>query len=287
MQPGRDGGKRGRAGRVSDALATIAARVGLALPAFAPGTVWLVGAGPGDPGLLTLHALNALAQADAVIYDALVADDILALTRPGALLQFAGKRGGKPSPRQRDISERLIELAREGLRVLRLKGGDPFVFGRGGEEALALVAARIPFRVVPGVTAGLGGLAYAAIPATTRDTNHAVILATGHKASERERDHDWRGLARTGLPIIIYMGMTFLDRIATELVAGGLAPETPVAIVTEATTARQRVALTSLADAHATSLRHGLKAPALVAVGSIVALQPVLAPFAITLETAS
>ena len=272
--------------RVSDALAVIAERVGLTLPTFTPGTVWLVGAGPGDPGLLTLHALNAIAEADAVVYDALVADEILALARPEALLEFAGKRGGKPSPQQRDISERLIELAREGRRVLRLKGGDPFVFGRGGEEALALVAAGIPFRVVPGVTAGLGGLAYAAIPATTRDTNHAVILATGHKATERERDHDWRALARTGLPLVIYMGMTFLDRIAAELMAGGLAPDTPVALVADATTARQRVVLTTLAEAPMAADRERIKAPALVAVGSIVALQPVLAPLAITLSVA-
>ena len=269
---------------MADALSTIAARVGLALPDFAPGTVWLVGAGPGDPGLLTLHALNGLAQADAVVYDALVADEILALTRDDALREFAGKRGGKPSPKQRDISERLVELAREGKRVLRLKGGDPFVFGRGGEEALALVAAGIPFRVVPGVTAGIGGLAYAAIPATTRDTNNAVILATGHKASDHDHDHDWRALARTNLPIIIYMGMTFIDRIASELMAGGLSPDTPVAIVTEATTARQRVLITRLDRAHDDAIDQRLRAPAIVAVGSIVALQPVLAPFAITLR---
>ncbi len=272
---------------MSDALSAIAERVGLTLPSFEPGTVWLVGAGPGDAGLLTLHALNAIAEADAVIYDALVADEILALARPHALLEFAGKRGGRPSPQQRDISERLIELAREGKRVLRLKGGDPFVFGRGGEEAMALVAAGIPFRVVPGITAGIGGLAYAAIPATTRDTNHAVILATGHKASERERDHDWRALARTGLPIVIYMGMTFLDRIAADLIAGGLARETPVAIVADATTPRQRVVLTTLAEAREAADLHGIKAPAIVAVGSIVALQPVLAPLAITLECTS
>ena len=272
---------------MSDALAAIAERVGLTLPTFAPGTVWLVGAGPGDPGLLTLHALNAIAEADAVVYDALVTDEILALARPGALLEFAGKRGGKPSPAQRDITERLIELARAGHRVLRLKGGDPFVFGRGGEEALALVAANIPFRVVPGITAGIGGLAYAAIPATTRDTNNAVILATGHKASDRERDHDWRALARTGLPIVIYMGMTFLDHIATELMAGGLAPETPVALVADATTAKQRVVLTSLAAAPAAAERERIKAPAIVAVGAIVALQPVLAPFAVTLGAAA
>jgi uroporphyrin-III C-methyltransferase len=271
---------------VVDALSEIAGRVGLVLPRFAPGTVWLVGAGPGDPGLLTLHALNALAEADAVVYDALVADAILDLTRPDALREFAGKRGGRPSPKQRDISERLIELARAGKRVLRLKGGDPFVFGRGGEEALALAAAEIPFRVVPGITAGIGGLAYAAIPATTRDTNNALILATGHKASERDRDQNWQALARTGLPIVIYMGMTFLDRIAAELIAGGLAPDTPTAIVTDATTDRQRVLLTRLDRAAAGAAENGMRAPAMVAVGSVVALQPLLAPYAITLEGA-
>ncbi|MDE2513465.1 MAG: uroporphyrin-III methyltransferase, partial [Alphaproteobacteria bacterium] len=131
------------------------------LPAFSPGTVWLVGAGPGDPGLLSLLALHALQTADDVVYDALVDRRILALARRGARRHYAGKRGGKPSPRQPDISAKLVELARQRRRVLRLKGGDPFVFGRGGEEALALEAARIRYRVVPGITAGIGGLAYA------------------------------------------------------------------------------------------------------------------------------
>src|SRR3712207_6719528 len=134
------------------------------LPAFEPGWVWLVGAGPGDPGLLTLHAANALAQADHVIYDALVDPRVLEIARPATVVEYAGKRGGKPSPKQRDISPRLVELARAGRRVLRLKGGDPFVFGRGGEEALALVEAGVPFRVVPGISAGIGGLAYAGAP---------------------------------------------------------------------------------------------------------------------------
>ena len=262
----------------------MAARAGIELPRFEPGTVWLVGAGPGDPGLLTLHALNGLAQADVVVYDALVGDAVLNLAGPDARREFAGKRGGRPSPRQGDISERLIELAREGGRVLRLKGGDPFVFGRGGEEALALVEAAIPFRVVPGVTAGIGGLGYAGIPVTTRDTNHAVILATGHKASDQEKEHDWRAIARTNLPIVIYMGMTFLDRIAIELMAGGLPADTPVAIVMEASTPRQRVLLTRLDEAKVAADRQGFGAPAIVAVGAIVALQPVLAPFAITLR---
>src|SRR3954451_10550833 len=141
------------------------------LPAFEPGWVWLVGAGPGDPGLLSLLALHALRHADHVVYDALVDERVLRLARAGAALEYAGKRGGKPSPRQPDISGRLVKLAREGRRVLRLKGGDPFVFGRGGEEALALVAAGVPFRVVPGISAGVGGLAYAGIAAAHGDAN--------------------------------------------------------------------------------------------------------------------
>ena len=152
----------------------------LGLPNFETGHVWLVGAGPGDPGLLSVLALHALGSADVVVYDALVDPRILRLARPGAVLDFAGKRGGRPSPSQPDISARLIRLAREGNRVLRLKGGDPCVFGRGGEEALALAAAGVPFRIVPGITAGIGGLAYAGIPLTHRDTNSAVTFLTGH-----------------------------------------------------------------------------------------------------------
>src|SRR3954454_7101300 len=139
-----------------------------------PGSVWLAGAGPGDPGLLSALALHALDRADCIVYDALVDPRILELAPAGALREYAGKRGGRPSPRQPDISARLIQLARQGNRVLRLKGGDPFVFGRGAEEALALVAAGIPFRIVPGITAGIGGLTYAGIPTTHRDTNAAV-----------------------------------------------------------------------------------------------------------------
>ena len=269
---------------VNTGIADLADRVGLVLPRFEPGTVWLVGAGPGDPGLLTLHALHALSQADAIVYDALVGDDVLGLAPPGALREFAGKRGGRPSPKQGDISERLVVLAREGRRVVRLKGGDPFVFGRGGEEALVLAAAGVPFRIVPGVTAGIGGLGAAAIPATTRDTNHAVILATGHKASDKERDHDWRALARTGLPLVIYMGMTFLDRIAAELMAGGLPADTPAAIVMEATTPRQRVLVTQLDRLAADARAQGFAAPAIVAIGTVVSLRALLAPYALTVR---
>eukprot|EP01037_Dinobryon_pediforme_P009481 gene9481-9561_t len=238
------------------------------LPLFAPGTVWLVGAGPGDIGLLTLHAVNALRQADVLVYDALVSEDILRLARADVQLEFAGKRGGRPSHLQKDITQRLIELAREGKRVLRLKGGDPFVFGRGGEEALELVKAGIAFRIVPGITSGLAGLAYAGIPATTRDTNAGVILATGHNAEGTVRAEDWANMARTGLPIILYMAMSNLAQIAPALQAGGLGPDTPVALVARATTVHQRVLVTTLANAVADVAAHGFESPAIIAIGT-------------------
>ena len=254
------------------------------LPRFAPGTVWLVGAGPGDIGLLTLHAVNALRQADVLVYDALVSEAILHLAKPDVQLEFAGKRGGRPSHLQKDITQRLIELAREGKRVLRLKGGDPFVFGRGGEEALELVKAGIAFRIVPGITSGLAGLAYAAIPATTRDTNAGVILATGHNAEGTVREEDWANMARTGLPIILYMAMTNLAQITPALQAGGLKPDTPVALVARTTTPEQRVLITTLAKAVADVALHGFESPAIIAIGEIVRLHEALSPLAINLE---
>ncbi|MFC7397025.1 uroporphyrinogen-III C-methyltransferase [Chelatococcus sp. GCM10030263] len=242
-------------------------------PPFRPGEVWLVGAGPGDPGLLTLHAVNALAEADIVIYDALVDKRVLALARAGAVLEYAGKRGGKPSPQQADITRRLIALAREGKRVLRLKGGDPFVFGRGGEEALALVAAGVPYRIIPGITAGLGGLASVQIPATTRGTNQAVVLATGHAAEGSDEDPDWAALARLGQPIVLYMALANLPRITAALMAGGADGATPVAVVSSATLPNARVVETTLARAVADATEAGLEAPAIVAIGAIVSLR--------------
>ena len=244
------------------------------LPAFEPGWVWLVGAGPGDAGLLTLHAANALQQADIVVYDALVDEGILKLARPGAVVEYAGKRGGKPSPKQRDISLRLVEWARKGKRVLRLKGGDPFLFGRGGEEALALVAAKIPFRVVPGVTSGVGGLAYAGIPATHRDVNHAVTFVTGHMAGGDVPDTiDWRALGQGSPVLVIYMGLKHLPRIARELRAAGRGGDESVAIVSQATTARQQVLETTLARAADDVAASGIPAPALIVVGEAVRLR--------------
>lgn len=246
------------------------------MPQFAPGEVWLVGAGPGDPGLLTAQAIHALATADILVYDALVADDILKLVNPQAELEFAGKRGGKPSAKQRDITERLIELARQGKRVLRLKGGDPFVFGRGGEEALALVAAGVPFRVVPGITSGLGGLAIAGIPATTRDTNQAITLMTGHLANDGPEAVDWAAFVRTRTPMILYMAMNNLPKIIPELIAAGMTEATPIAFVTRATTPEQRVVVSTLGTALADVATYGIEAPSITVIGDIVPLRAAL-----------
>jgi uroporphyrin-III C-methyltransferase len=247
-------------------------------PPFEPGTVWLVGAGPGDPGLLTLHALHGLEQADAILHDALVAPEILALCRPEAQLVAVGKRAGRPSPKQLQISQRLIELARAGLRVLRLKGGDPFVFGRGGEEALALAAAGIRFRVVPGVTAGIGGTAYAGVPATHRDLAQAVTFVTGQGAAGRMPDRvDWAALAQSGAALVLYMGLRRIDRIAAALLAAGRPGDEPVLFVSEASTARQRVTPATLARAGAVAAGLPLDRPTLIVIGWVAALQPVLA----------
>jgi uroporphyrin-III C-methyltransferase len=237
------------------------------LPVLMPGHVWLAGAGPGDPGLLTLDALAGLQQADMVVHDALVDRRVLALASRNARLEFAGKRGGKPSAQQADITERLIALARSGQRVLRLKGGDPFVFGRGGEEAMALAAAHIPFRVIPGVTAGLAALAAASIPATLRGLNRAVIFAAGHGADE---DFDWAPLARTGQPIVLYMVMHNLDRIAGALMAAGLKPQTPAAIIASAATPQERVLISTLATLAGDARKQTFEPPAIVVIGEIV-----------------
>jgi uroporphyrin-III C-methyltransferase len=240
-------------------------------PVLAPGHVWLAGAGPGDPGLLTLDALAGLAQADVVVHDALVDRRVLALARPPARLECAGKRGGRPSAEQRDISTRLIELARAGHRVLRLKGGDPCVFGRGGEEALALRAAGVPFRIIPGVTAGLAGLTAAAIPATFRGLNRALILAAGYGADDDGLD--WTALARTGQAIVLYMAMRNLAAIADQLMRGGLPPDTPAAVIVSATTADERVVVSTLERVADDAQDHQLGTPAIIVIGEIVRLR--------------
>ncbi|HWV02373.1 MAG TPA: uroporphyrinogen-III C-methyltransferase [Devosia sp.] len=243
-------------------------------PAFDPGTVWLVGAGPGAPGLLSLLGYHGLQQADVVVYDALVSDRLLALANPAAERIHAGKRGGKPSPKQADISLRLVELARSGKRVLRLKGGDPFMFGRGGEEAGALARAGIRFRIVPGISSGLGGLAYAGIPVTHRDTNHAVIFLTGHdETGELPQSVDWAAVATAAPVIVMFMAVKHLGAIAARLVAAGRDPRDRLAVVSHAALPGQRVVEATLAEA-ATLV--GLETPALVVLGPVSRYREVL-----------
>ncbi len=247
------------------------------LPGIEPGWVWLTGAGPGTTGLLTLLALRGLQTADVVVYDALVDQEVLDLARPGASLEYAGKRGGKPSAKQPDISLRLVQLAREGKRVLRLKGGDPFVFGRGGEEALSLVEAGVPFRVVPGISAGIGGLAYAGIPVTHRDCNHAVTFITGHDANGIMPEAvDWASIARGSPAIVLYMALKHIDQISARLMQEGRLPGEPVAVVSKATSPEQRVLETTLGACAADIAQSGIEPPAIVVIGEIVRLRTAL-----------
>ena len=240
---------------------------------FKPGTVWLAGAGPGDPGLLTLHTLHALDSADVIVFDALVSDPILDLAPEHTPREFAGKRGGKPSYKQVDISLRIIQLARQGKRVLRLKGGDPFVFGRGGEEAAALVSAGIPFRIIPGITAGIGGLAYAGIPLTHRDTNQAVTLVTGHDATGKVSRIDWKAISDGSPVIVIYMAMKHIEKIVQELRRAGRQANEPMAFVCDASMPNQTVLETTLGTCLADIKISNIKPPSIVVVGDVVNLR--------------
>jgi uroporphyrin-III C-methyltransferase len=243
-----------------------------------PGHVWLAGAGPGDPGLLTLDALSGLAQADVVVHDALVGEQVLALANSAAVLEYAGKRGGRPSAQQDDISRRLVELARANKKVLRLKGGDPCMFGRGGEEAIALAEAGIPYRIIPGVTAGIAALSAASIPATMRGINHAITFATGHA----DPDFDWATLAKTGQPIVIYMAMRNTGHIAAELTRGGMSPATPAAVIVSATTREQQVFVSDLGHLPELIGELGVHLPGLIVLGDIVTVRGRLLSLAAT-----
>ena len=245
-------------------------------PEMKPGWVWLCGAGPGDPGLITLHALNALHQADVVVYDALVSAEILEWAQ-GAELIYAGKRGGKPSVKQVDISLHLVKLAQKGKRVLRLKGGDPFVFGRGGEEAQTLIQHGVPVRIIPGISAGIGGLAYAGIPVTHRDVNQSVTFVTGHDQSGLTPGSlDWEAIARGSQVIVIYMGMKHIAQITKSLMDAGRSGDEAVAFVTSATLEHQSVVETTLQSAVRDVKKHGIKPPAIICVGQSVLMRQVL-----------
>jgi uroporphyrin-III C-methyltransferase len=247
----------------------------LTAPHFEPGSVWLVGAGPGDPGLLTLHAFHALQQADVVLHDALVGDDILALA-PQAVLEPAGKRAGGHRTPQLRINDRLIRLARQGLRVVRLKGGDPLIFGRGGEEALALAAAGVPFRIVPGISAGIGGTAAASIPLTHRSLARSVAFATGHDSTGDLANIDWAALSRGADVLVLYMAQRQIGRIAEHLIAAGRAATDGIALISNATRSDQQVRIGTLATAGSLTADIPRGAASLIVVGPVLALRSLL-----------
>ena len=251
------------------------------------GVVYLVGAGPGDPGLLTLRGGELLVTADAIVYDALANPALLALASvrerdEPVELHAVGKRGGAPeSAKQHEINELLIRLAREGKRVVRLKGGDPFVFGRGSEEAQALARAGIRFEVVPGVTAGIAAPAYAGIPVTHRRAATSVTLVTGHEdpSDEYGASVDWSALARAGGTIVLYMGVTKLPQIVSALVAGGMPADTPAAAVQWGTYPRQRTTTATLSTLVAEIERAGMRPPVITVIGPVVSLRDEIAWF--------
>jgi uroporphyrinogen III methyltransferase / synthase len=245
-----------------------------------PGRVYLVGAGPGDPELITLKAHRLLGEADVVVYDHLVDAELLKLTRPGCEHLFAGKKGGQVCRPQSEIDQTLVRLALEGKTVVRLKGGDPFVFGRGGEEAAALVAAGIPFEIVPGVTSALAAAAYAGIPLTHRLHSSAIVLLTGHEdPSKADTTVHWEDYAKLGATLCVYMGVKNLGTIAARLEAGGMHPTTPAAIIQSATTKDHRRILGTLGTIAGLAESENVEAPAMLIIGEVAALSEKLSWF--------
>ncbi len=238
------------------------------------GFVSLIGAGPGDPGLLTLHAARALREAEVLLYDALASDAVIALASPTCERTFVGKRGGNHAMPQERIEELMIERAREGKRVVRLKGGDPLVFGRGGEEAQRLHAAGIPFEIVPGISSAIAAPAYAGIPVTHRDCNVAFTVATGHEdPTKAENTLDWAKLADPHRTLVLLMAMGNLAEIATRLCENGLAAETPAAVIENGTRPSQRTVTGTLATIAEKAKGAGLAAPAIFILGEVVRLR--------------
>jgi uroporphyrinogen III methyltransferase/synthase len=244
------------------------------------GKVYLVGGGPGDPELLTLKAQRLIATADAIVHDQLVSDEIMARANPKAETIFVGKKPGAFCCAQRDIETTLIRLARENKAVVRLKGGDPFVFGRGGEEAEALVAAGIPFEVVPGVTSALAAAGYAGVPLTHREHSSAVVFLTGHEDPNKpDTVIHWEDYGRLKATLCVYMGMKNLESITRRLIAGGMRPETPAAVIQSATTGSHRQLLSTVEAVALRAEREGFGAPAIVVIGAVAALTDKLAWF--------
>lgn len=234
--------------------------------------VYLVGAGPGDPELLTVKAQRLLREAEVVVYDRLVSAAVLELAPPGAMRVDVGKRRGCHSRSQDEINALLVRLARAGRRVVRLKGGDPFVFGRGSEEADHLARHGVPFEVVPGITAAAGCAAAAGIPLTHRGVASGVRFVTGHCREDRELDLNWASLADPDTTLVVYMGLANLARIVERLIAAGLPAETPAVAIADGTTPTERRCRASLAELPAKAAQAELGAPVLVIVGRVVAL---------------
>lgn len=242
------------------------------------GKVWLVGAGPGDPDLLTLKAVRLIAAADAIVYDHLVGEGVRALFPASARQIYVGKKAAKHTLKQDEINRLLVDIAREGLAVVRLKGGDPFIFGRGGEELEILHAAGIPFEVVPGVTAAAGCAAYAGFPLTHRDHAQSVTFVTGH-LKDHTIDLDWPALARPGQTVVFYMGVGGAPEICRQMIAHGRPPETPVAIIRRGTLPDQQTLLATLASLPSRIAESAIKPPALIVVGTVVGLHRTLSWF--------
>jgi uroporphyrin-III C-methyltransferase len=237
----------------------------------APGTVYLIGAGPGDPDLLTLKAARLIGEADVLVYDALVSDEVMARVNPAAERIYAGKERGNHAIPQEDLNLLLVRLAKEGRKVVRLKGGDPYTFGRGGEEVEILVAHGIPFEVVPGVTAAAGVASYAGIPLTHRNYAQACVFVTGH-LQDGSMNLDWPGLARRRQTVVIYMGLHGLPVLCQKLIEHGLPPDWPAAIVQQGTTPQQRTVAGTLTTLPELAVAAKLRAPTLIIVGEVVKL---------------
>ncbi len=239
------------------------------------GRVYLVGAGPGDPELLTLRAVRLLARADVLVYDNLVSDGVLAVANPAAQRIYAGKRRNEHTLRQEQINALLVQLAREGKQVVRLKGGGPFIFGRGGEEMQKLGEQGIPFEVVPGITAASGVACYAGIPLTHRDHAQSCLFVTGH-LKDGNPELEWASLVRPQQTVVIYMGLSALPEICRQLIAHGAPASRPIAIVQHGTLASQRVLTGTLADLPGKVAGSGFTSPSLLIVGDVVLLHGTL-----------
>jgi uroporphyrin-III C-methyltransferase len=249
------------------------------------GKVYLIGAGPGDPELITLKGLRYLRSADVILYDRLISPELLAEARPSAELIFVGKEAGCHSLVQEQINALLIYYAQRNRIVARLKGGDPFVFGRGGEEAQALADAKVPFEIIPGISSAIAVPAYAGIPVTHRDHTSSVTIVTGHKGHTASPAVNWKALAALGGTLVILMGVKALPHFTEQLIAHGMNGDIPAAVIQNGTTPQQRVVTGTLATIAACALKEGLSTPALTVIGSVVTTHEALSWYEHTNQT--